>query len=231
MSQKVATKSYELYMQENPGSKMTKQEYDAKYHPKQHGESKPPEALKPPTAPVQAKPPKPVEKAKPMPPIKPSRQTQSPLQNEKNTVHEESVPVDNSFPVNNKRIDKTKGFNALLDYAGQGKLQSAKDASTLIHHLGWNEQDFAQHLFQNLGKTTNMDQIKYFEDLGVLPHSYVKRQIQYHDLGKHVPPKLHEHYGINSGANDPVEPKKARMMKLLGDIEALEADLEDKEIA
>lgn len=265
MSRKIATKSYELYLQENPGSKMTKAEYDAKYHadaghgkPAQPGAHPPGEGdmqgtawhVPPQKAPEPApasgvKAPPPVEKAKPMPLLQPSRQEHSPHKNDTNVVSPDEVPVDNTtIPVNQNRVNKDKGFKALLDYAGQGKIKSSKDASTLIHHMGYNEKEFADYMFQNLGNGTTVDQIKNFEDLGVLPHSYVARRLNWGLHQKHVPPKYYDHYKIphadraHSEGPTPEEQaaaeaaagkpptKAARMTKLLGDIELLEVMIE-----
>ena len=100
-------------------------------------------------------------------------------------------------PINPRKADKTEGFKALVDFAvNQGKVNTPHDASKLIRHLGYDEKEFADHLLDNLGKGVEFSHVKHFEDIGLIPKSYVQRAIKNKSLENSIPPKFHDEYGI-----------------------------------
>jgi len=126
--------------------------------------------------------------------------------------------ISKEYPIHHEKHDPDKGFDALFKYMDAGKVNSADDASVLIRRLGYNEHEFANHLIKKVSEgKQNFERLDKFVQLGVIPKSYVQRQIGINDMEKSVPPKFHEQYGIRSASA-----KTSVMVKLLDEIDWLE---------
>jgi len=96
--------------------------------------------------------------------------------------------------INPVQADKHKSFQALLKFTQKGKVKTKEDASTLIRHLGYNEKEFVDYMIEGLGSTASFDDVRHFEQIGIVPKSYVSRAVMTHDKENSVPPKYHEEY-------------------------------------
>jgi len=218
MDKKVATKSWELYKKENPSTKMTEAEYTKKYLTPSRNPLPGPES--PSGTPKQV--------VRSGPPKYPSNQ----LPEQKSRVdmfqrQHVRYPDNQNLIKNLKKYDEDKAIGALSKFIEAGKVKNKDQALKLMNHIGYNESEIADYLFKHLGKKTNFNQIKMFEDLGVIPKSYTKRKIDWDDTGelaKHVPDQLKEHYGLKLSSD-----KNSMMVKLLGDIRDLEKKINDEE--
>lgn len=139
-------------------------------------------------------------------------------------------------PIHPEKHDPVKGFDALFKYMDAGNVKDADQASLLIRRLGYNEHEFANHLIKQVSEgKQDFNRLDQFVKLGIIPKSYVKRQIRFNDMEKRVPPKFYQEYGIDSENEWHVAPnrnkgkpvasiKNSVMLKILTEIQALEED-------